>query len=210
LQSLRAEGAATRGEVDGAQAQFLQTQAEVSRTKAAAQETRLAIAQARMAVASASPVPVNAGAKQETAGSQTDIAASATSRASRTPAPFDLTVVRQLVRSGEHVEAGTDIAVVQSTASPPLVHAYLPPSQAKYAQPGRLATLHFMDGHRVRAEVQDVISEAERTPAERVSPLTPRMPSIVVRLRPQEPLPAHYRIHHLPLDVRFDWVWGQN
>ena len=31
---------------------------------------------------------------------------------------------------------------------------------------------------------------------------------IVVRLRPLEELPPSYRIHHLPLDVRFDWVWG--
>ena len=57
------------------------------------------------------------------------------------------------------------------------------------------------------AEVQDVISEADRTLAERVSPLTPRMSSIVVRLRPLEELPPSYRTQYLPLDVRFDWVW---
>ena len=66
----------------------------------------------------------------------------------------------------------------------------------------------FMDGGRIRAEVVDVVAEAERTPAERTSPLTPRMPSIVARLRPVEPLPPAYRIHQLPLDVRFDWVWS--
>jgi len=57
------------------------------------------------------------------------------------------------------------------------------------------------------AEVQDVISEADRTLAERVSPLTPRMSSIVVRLRPLKEFPPSYRIQYLPLDVRFDWVW---
>ena len=88
------------------------------------------------------------------------------------------------------------------------VHTYLPPDQARYAQVGRLATLRFMDGGRIRAEVVDVVAEAERTPAERTSPLTPRMPSIVARLRPVEPLPPAYRIHQLPLDVRFDWVWS--
>lgn len=30
----------------------------------------------------------------------------------------------------------------------------------------------------------------------------------VARLRPVEPLPPAYRIHQLPLDVRFDWVWS--
>jgi multidrug resistance efflux pump len=192
LQSLRAQGAATRNEADNAQAQVLQAQAEASRARAAASETRALLGQARAAATPATAV-------------QRD--ATGTSLPPLLKAPFDVTVVRQLVRAGEHVEAGADVAVVQGTAKPPLVHAYLPPSQARYAQPGRQATLHFMDGRKLRAEVQDVISEAERTPAERVSPLTPRMPSIVVRLRPLEDFPPGYRIHYLPLDVRFDWVW---
>jgi multidrug resistance efflux pump len=204
LQSLRAEGAATRGEVDSAQAQVYQAQAEANRTKAAAQETRLALAQARVATPLATVQPT---VKTEvTSGQRPSPGQNAAPAVMK--APFDVVVVRQLVRPGEHVEAGTDVAVVQGTSKPPLVHAYLPPNQARYAQAGRLATLHFMDGRSVRAEVQDVISEAERTPAERVSPLTPRMPSIVVRLRPLEELPPGYRIHYLPLDVRFDWVWG--
>lgn len=202
IQSLRAEGAATRSEVDSAQAQVYQAQAEANRARAAAQETRLVLAQARapsptvttLPSTKVSPLP---GKSQELKPLQFAM-----------KVPFDVVVVRQLVRAGEHVEAGTDIAVVQSTAKAPLVHAYLPPNQARYAQPGRLATLHFMDGRSMRAEVKDVISEAERTPAERVSPLTPRMPSIVVRLSPMEDLPPGYRIHYLPLDVRFDWVWG--
>ena len=203
IQSLRAEGAATRSEVDNAQMQVFQAQAEASRTRAAAQEARLALAQARVPT----PLPAKRPTPRPELGGQSKENPQDPPQATL-KAPFDVVVVRQLVRSGEHVEAGTDVAVVQGTAKPPLVHAYLPPSQARYAQPGRQATLHFMDGRSLRAEVQDVISEAERTPAERVSPLTPRMPSIVVRLRPLEELPPSYRIHYLPLDVRFDWVWG--
>ena len=63
-------------------------------------------------------------------------------------APFAGLVVRQLVRQGEWVQAGADVAVVQSHAEP-LVHAYLLPERARYAQVGRQATLHFM-GRRVR------------------------------------------------------------
>ena len=91
-------------------------------------------------------------------------------------------VVRQFAHLGEWVERGADVAVLQGPA-PAMVHTYLPPDQARYAQVGRLATLRFMDGGRIRAEVVDVVAEAERTPAERTSPLTPRMPSIVARLR---------------------------
>ena len=203
IQSLRAEGAATRSEVDNAQMQVFQAQAEASRTRAAAQEARLTLAQARVPIS----LPTQSATPQPESGVQNKEGRQDAPQAAL-KAPFDVVVVRQLVRAGEHVEAGADVAVVQGTAKPPLVHAYLPPSQARYAQPGRQATLHFMDGRSLRAEVQDVISEAERTPAERVSPLTPRMPSIVVRLRPLEELPPSYRIHHLPLDVRFDWVWG--
>ena len=205
IQSLRAEGAATRGELDNAQAQVYQAQAEANKARAAAQETRLAIAQARAptlaTTAQAATAKTEASPNQGKESNQDDLQLVM-------KVPYDLVVVRQLVRAGEHVEQGSDVAVVQGTSKPPLVHAYLPPNQARYAQPGRLATLHFMDGRSVRAEVQDVISEAERTPAERVSPLTPRMPSIVVRLRTLEELPSSYRIHYLPLDVRFDWVWG--
>ncbi|PIF29014.1 multidrug resistance efflux pump [Acidovorax sp. 56] len=198
LQALRTEGAATRNEVDNAQAVVLQTQAEASRARAAASESRSLLAQAGAATLLPAPTTATPSRSDKT-------------QPTRTPtlkAPFDAIVVRQLVRSGEHVEAGADVAVVQGTTKSPLVHAYLPPGQARYAQPGRLATLHFMDGRSLRAEVLDVVAEAERTPAERVSPLTPRMPSIVVRLKPQADLPPGYRIHYLPLDVRFDWVWG--
>lgn len=46
-----------------------------------------------------------------------------------------------------------------------------------------------------------------RLPAERVSPLWPRTASLLVQLRPLEPLPARDRIHGLPLDVQFGLWW---
>ena len=114
-------------------------------------------------------------------------------------------MARQLVRQGEWVPAGADVAVLQAQTEP-LVHAYLPPGRARYAQVGRQATLHFMDGGLARAQVVGVLAEVERTPSDRVSTLSPRMPSIVVRLRALAPVPAAYRIHQLPLDVSFAWV----
>lgn len=184
LQTLRAQGAATRQEVDAALAQALQAQADVNRARADVNDNLARVSRERAAPTATLPTH------------QADI-----------PAPFDVTVVRHLVHQGEWVERSADLLVLQGPA-PAMIYTYLPPDKARYAQVGQHATLHFMDGGRFRAEVVDVVAEAERTPAERTSPLTPRMPSIVARLRPLEPLPPAYRIHQLPLDVRFDRVWS--
>lgn len=189
LQSMQAQAG-----VDRARADLAENAAQVARDRA------LALA----ALRAQSPVPLaNAGGISGTG----PLAASASLPSPDVVAPFDATVVRQLVRRGEWVVPGTDVAVLQGRGAP-MVHAYVLPNEARYAQVGRQASLQFMDGGRIRAEVVGVVAEAERIPAERVSPLSPRMPSIVVRLRPLEPLPAAYRIHQLPLDVRFDWVWS--
>ena len=37
----------------------------------------------------------------------------------------------------------------------------------------------------------------------------PRNLSVVVRLRPVDPLPDRYRIFRLPLEVRFDRSWRE-
>lgn len=186
MQALRAQGAATRQEVDAAVAQELQARVDVNRARVDASDNLARLTRER----------ITAQAALSAQGTQSDI-----------KAPFDVMVVRQLVHQGEWVEQSADLVVLQGPAAV-TIHTYLSPDKARYAQVGRHATLHFMDGGRFRAEVVDVVAEAERTPAERTSPLTPRMPSIVARLRPLEPLPPAYRIHQLPLDVRFDRVWA--
>lgn len=195
MQALRAQGAATRQEADNALTLELQARASANRARADASENRSLLAREQVRGQAAAPTRVASSAPVL----PTDGA--------NVTAPFDVVVVRQFVHQGEWVERGADVAVLQGPA-PVMIHTYLPPDKARYAQVGRQATLRFMDGGRIRAEVVDVVAEAERTPAERTSPLTPRMPSIVARLRPVEPLPPAYRIHQLPLDVRFDWVWS--
>ena len=197
MQDLHHQGAATRQEVDNLRFQALQAQADVSRARADLREHRALMSRERTQAALA-PTP-----------SRTPDGASATNaQSAQTPAvvaPFDATVVQALVRQGDGVAQGADIAVLQRRAEPS-VHAYLPPDKARYAEVGRMATLHFMDGSKARAKVVELMVEAQSPPADRVSPLTPRTPSIVVRLQALEPLPAAYHIHQLPLDVRFDWV----
>lgn len=190
MQALRDQGAATRQELDGVRLQALQAQADLNRAQADAREHRALLAPAP-APAPAAPSP-SAAAAAPPAG---------------VAAPFAATVLRTLVRQGDWVVPGTEIAVLQKQAEP-LVHAYLPAEQSRYARMGREATLRFMDGGRVRAKVVGIATEAQNTPADRVSPLSPRTPSIVVHLQALEPLPAAYRIQLLPLDVRFDRIPG--
>ena len=122
--------------------------------------------------------------------------------------PFDGVVSAPQVAEGEWISASTDLAALLSTAAP-MIHAYLAPSDIQYAAKGRHATLIFQDGGRLPAEVLGVTAEAERQPAESVSPLVPRNLSVVVRLRPVDPLPDRYRIFRLPLEVRFDRSWRE-
>ena len=198
MEQLRSQGAATRQEVDNAKFQEIQALSDAGKARAGARENQALLASERAAArtapaiapSSAPPAPSNAATA---------------SAVHAVVSPFTGLVVRQLVREGEWVQPGADVAVVQAQTEP-LVHAYLPPERARYAQVGRQATLHFMDGGQARAEVVSVVAEVERTPSDRVSTLSPRMPSIVVRLRALEPVPAAYRIHQLPLDVSFDWV----
>jgi multidrug resistance efflux pump len=185
LEALAAQAAATRPEVEAARAQWLQAQAELNRAQGELNEHR--------AARSSRPLPV--------APEVADLPA-----APAVHAPFEARVAQVYLHAGEWQPAGTEALLLQSTA-PALVQAYVDPSRAQRVQPGRRATLRFADGHRVPAEVVEIISHVERLPAERVSPLSPRTPSLLVKLRPLEPLPERLRIHALPLDVRFDGLW---
>lgn len=194
FQSLRSQGAATQQELDNARFQELQAQADLSRAHADLREF-LAQEQAHTSALPGQPAAPAQAARPEA------------TRSVAAQAPYEATVLRALVRPGDWVTAGTEIAVLQGHAEP-LVYAFLPPEMARYAQVGREATLRFMDGARVRARVVGMAAEAQSPPADRVSPLTPRTPAIVVRLQALQALPPAYHIHQLPLDVRFDWVPG--
>lgn len=185
MEALAAQSAATRPEVEAARALVLQAEAELNRSRG-----ELAEHLAAQAAQAARPAP----------------ASPALPAAPVVRAPFEARVAQVYLHAGEWQAAGTDAALLQSTA-PALVQAYVDPSRARRVQPGRRATLRFADGHRAPAEVVEIVSHVERLPAERVSPLSPRTPSLLVKLRPLEPLPERLRIHALPLAVRFEGLW---
>ncbi|AKJ31814.1 HlyD family efflux transporter periplasmic adaptor subunit [Caldimonas brevitalea] len=184
VERLASQGAATAAEVQTAQAQLLQAEAEVMRARS----------DATPPAPPAPPPPAPPAAARPAFGPPIGTA------------PFTGTVVRVLVRPGEWVSSDSEVAVVRGGQAP-RVRAYVEPGRARYAEIGRRATLRFLDGGRIGATVAAVAPEAARLPAERVSPLTPRSQSIVVELQPDVPLPEHYRVHYLPLDVRFDHLW---
>ena len=196
MQSLRAQDAATEQEVQSARAAALQadsawvrTRLDLAELQEQAHQNGLKVAPPPLSGASASSVNV-------------------TRKVQLVRMPFDGVVSAQQVAEGEWISASTDLAALLSTAAP-MIHAYLAPSDIQYAAKGRHATLIFQDGGRLPAEVLGVTAEAERQPAESVSPLVPRNLSVVVRLRPVDPLPDRYRIFRLPLEVRFDRSWRE-
>lgn len=188
VQRLLAQGAATAGEQAAAQVQVLAARNDLVKARldlaAASQPPPV---RARPAAPAAAPAPAMAPPLAE--------------------APIDGALVRLYVQRGDWVGADTEVALLRGPGEP-RVMAYVDPAEVRYARPGRRAKLRFADGTALPAVVIGVAPEAQRLPAERVAPLAPRGQSIVVELRPDAPLAPRYRVHHLPLDVRFDHVWS--
>lgn len=188
VEVLKRDAAATRAEADAARAAVVQAEADVLRS--------LADAQARRAVVKARPEPEPQVVVPAPPGLGPIFVTS----------PFAGTVTAVLVVAGEYVTPSTEVLLLQGHEAP-MIDAYIAPSDAQYAKVGRRASLHFFDGTTIPAVVTEVSSQTARIPAERVGPLSPRSQAILVRMRPEEELPARYRINVLPLDVRFDIVW---
>lgn len=196
LEALLRQGAATRQEVDNARMQQLQVQAEVG----AAQRDILAANQQQSALQLQSVK--DAAASRQTVGVQSSIAAPE----AELVAPLPVEVTRSFVKSGEWVVAGDELLVLK-TEKEPWIQAYLTPQQMKFARKGQKATLVFMDGRKVPAEVEEVLSETQRIPAERVGPMQAQGAAIVAKLRPLQPLQEAHRVNRLPIDVRFATPW---
>lgn len=195
IEALKRDAAATQAEADTARGHVVQAEADVLRARADVEGRRRTLADHARAAAEpgmpqppvAVPLPTGAGAIIVTS-------------------PFAGTVTAVMAVDGEYVTPSTEVLLLQGLDAP-MIEAYVAPSDANYAKVGRHATLRFFDGARIAAVVTTVSGQTARIPAERVGPLSPRSQAILVRLRPEQELPARYHINVLPLDVRFETVW---
>lgn len=190
MEALRRADAATRQEVEAAQLAALRAGAEVAQV-----ERDLADVQRETQLLQVVPP------KPEAAAATAD-AVPAREPPRTVPMPFSGRVARTHVVTGEWVDASTELATLVSDA-PAMVHAYVPAANLPYGLVGTPAMLKFRDGTELAAAVQGVQALAERPPSDQVSPLVPRNLSVVLVLKPSEPLPERYRIMQLPLEVHF-------
>ena len=109
MQGLRDQGAATQQELDNARFQELQARADVNRAQADVREHRAALTpepapapQAALPAAPAATAPMAAAQRPDPIATMT--------------APFAGTVLRTLVRKGDWVVPGLDVAILQARA----------------------------------------------------------------------------------------------
>ena len=120
--------------------------------------------------------------------------------------PKEATVIKCFSSQGDWVAAGDYLLALQ-TSKEPLIQAFLSPADVNYAVLGQRAKLLFMNGQRLDAVVEQIMSEAQRLPEGRISALFTETPAIVVLLKPLTPLPPALQVHRLPLDVHFKPNW---
>ena len=200
MRKLRAQEAATVQEVQTAELAALQARVQAARLRGELnelQEQRRRATRGMEGVALAAATPASAASSA---------AASPLPSAAKEQVvymPYTGTVAQHRAAEGEWIDNSTELVSIINTTRA-VVHAYVNPKELAQAQPGTRATLIFQDGSHLPAEVIGPTSEAEQLPSESVSPLVPRNLSIVVRLKPLQPLPERYRVYRLPLEVRFE------
>lgn len=199
MRKLRAQEAATVQEVQSAELAALQARVQAARLRGELNELQ---EQRRRATRGMEGVPLAvapASAASSAAFNPLQVAA----REQVVYMPYTGTVAQHRAAEGEWIDNSTELVSIINTTRA-VVHAYVNPRELTQAQPGTRATLIFQDGSHLPAEVIGPTSEAEQLPSESVSPLVPRNLSIVVRLKPLQPLPERYRVYRLPLEVRFE------
>jgi hypothetical protein len=218
IAELVAQGAATAAEQQSAEARWEDASAELVRARAEFEGARQAAGRLQLASARPAAPGVNAapgadaapGARAGRVPAPRDAAgpivpgapAGAMTASWPVPAPIAGRVVRTSARTDDWVAPDSEVAVIQAQ-TPPLVRGWVQPADARHAVEGAAAVLHFYDGTSVPARVLRVEREATRMPPERLGPLAARGQALVVVLEPLAPLPERYRVHELPVEVRF-------
>jgi multidrug resistance efflux pump len=185
LRALVGRGAATQAELDAALARLADTTARVNGLE---QEYAMAARQYHVE----QPPPPARLLELQTRRQFLKLRATA-----------DGTVAQVFGSEGEWINENAEVLAIRPDQRA-RIEVYVDPEWARYARPGQWATVHFLDGYSQRARVKEVKMTAQRLPADRANPLTVRHHSVIAMLEPEGPLPEAYRIHVLPVNVRFD------
>ena len=196
MTELYAAGAATSAEVAAARAQVIEAEANVHRA-----EADLALEQQR-AIPKRDGSYENAVARVRTELDLIDYRVAQLAHKSDS----DGRVIDIFVGNGEYVSEGTRLMLV-GRLHEPLIVVYLEPKHAAAIAPNTSATVRFPDNTRITAQVTDDPTLTKRMPAELVNTFGQRPMTVMLKLKPDQPLPPGKRIDGLPLSVRFHYGW---
>jgi multidrug resistance efflux pump len=117
-------------------------------------------------------------------------------------------IIDVYAQEGEVVDAGVPLLLIGLPERPRLI-AYLDPRYADRVHNGKAATVSFPDGGTIQANVVRPLEVTKRLPAELVGPLGVRHMAVLLRLTTDSGLPKRYRVHGLPMSIRFHFSWEQ-
>ncbi len=197
-QYLFEQGAATRAELDEANARY--HQAQFNYTQVTGQLSALREKEAKeerdAAIPSVTTRVRNAQIKADLVSIHKQREA-LIHRATRKSKVLDI-----FIQPGEALAPGTNMLLLGDLKHT-VVTCYLDPEYIRYSKTGSKAVLKFPDGKKVSATVVTDAKLVKRLPADLASPIGSRELQLVVLLVPDTPLPPNLMIDGLPVTVRF-------
>ena len=121
-------------------------------------------------------------------------------------APENGQVAEVLVNPGENVGPGT-VLMRLTGAGEPQLWIYLEPRHGHYAAPGQAFEVRLPDGRMLSGRVVQQTDSVRRLPSDLRSPFSATQMGLVVAAQLDQPLPGSWRIDQLPLEVHFAKDW---
>lgn len=193
IQALLAQGAATRGELLGAQTELNRQQQVLLDL-----EARL---RAQRSQAEGDPLQM-LREDRERQWLQSRL------EGLQFSASEDGRVAEVLVSSGENVGPGTLLMRLERSAEP-LLLVYLEPRFAASATPGQRMQVRMPDDSWLAARVLQAADSVRRLPPGMQKPFTVSQMGLLVPAEFEQPLPPLWRVDQLPLKVRFPHDWSR-
>lgn len=179
------------------------TRAELNNADAAVRRAQLTVTEVREAIAAMDRTPLGAADSVDYARLRAR-AAELDSRREQLlqRAPTTGRVLDIFAQPNEVLAPGDPMLLIGEPKGP-YITVYIDPKYSKYAELGQRATIKFPNGAKVGAQVVELPEVTQRLPAEFVGPLGLRRMKVLARLEADEPLSVGNRVDGLPVTVRF-------